>query len=703
MNSINTIIENFVFIRPAWLVAFVPILLVYILKLKYGQADNLWQQLLPKHLYQKLIITKGIGKPKRFIHTAMLAWLVACIALAGPSWEKLPQAVYQTQAGKVLLMDMSMSMRATDISPNRLTRARFKAIDLLQQLDEGETGLIAYSGDAFVISPLTDDTNTLANLIPSLSPEIMPTQGSSALAGLYKSVELLQGAGYQSGDIYWLTDGINIDEAQDIRAFIKQSPFKVSALLIGTEEGAPIQLTDGKLLKDYNGSIVVPSVNERYMNQAMQGTSANFSLFANDNSDIRKIKRKVDIEQQQKAEKVENTSGDTQKDMGPYLVLLLLPIAAYAFRKGLLVLSSIAFLSSVSGFHSSPAYAQQNTVDSPANSKQTTNSGQSLINNTEQDAGTQKVELSFFDRWFKNPDQRGKQAYDAQDYEQASGLFENTEWQAATAYKQGDFETAANLYKDLPGVENAYNLGNALAKQMKLEEAKAAYDKVLSLQPEHKQANKNKAIVEELLKQQEQSEQQKEQDSQQNQDGQDGDSSEQQDSQNESQQEQDQASEQEDGAQSDDSQSSDDADSNEQSEQNADSPNQQNSQQNSQQQDDRDLQEEAQQQNQAPQASENNESNESNAAEDSQQNPDTQESSQQASDEGAEETAEQEAISSSQFQMENLTPEQQEEMQRMQMILNKVPDDPAYLLQRKMLLEAHRRKNTPAPPTQENW
>ena len=53
--------------------------------------------------------------------------------------------------------------------------------------------------------------------------------------------------------------------------------------------------------------------------------------------------------------------------------------------------------------------------------------------------------------------------------------------------------------------------------------------------------------------------------------------------------------------------------------------------------------------------------------------------------------------------MENLSPEEQEEMQRLQMILNKVPDDPAYLLQRKMLLEAHRRKNTPAPPTHENW
>ena len=103
---------------------------------------------------------------------------------------------------------------------------------LTGEVSEGETGLIAYSGDAFVVSPLTDDANTLISLIPSLTPEIMPSQGSSAMYGLERSSQLLLNAGYQNGHIYWITDGIIYDDVNDIRRFIQNSPFKVSALLV---------------------------------------------------------------------------------------------------------------------------------------------------------------------------------------------------------------------------------------------------------------------------------------------------------------------------------------------------------------------------------------------------------------------------------------------------------------------------------------
>ena len=110
----NEFMANFTFIRPLFLLALVPMLILYIVKIKLGHHQNVWQQILPQHLYSNLIVSRGIGKPGRFIHMATLAASIAIIAIAGPSWEKLPQAVYQTQNGKVLLMDMSMSMRATD-------------------------------------------------------------------------------------------------------------------------------------------------------------------------------------------------------------------------------------------------------------------------------------------------------------------------------------------------------------------------------------------------------------------------------------------------------------------------------------------------------------------------------------------------------------------------------------------------------------
>lgn len=686
----NIIIENFEFIRPQWLWALLAILVGYILKLRYGKDHNVWQQIIPNHLYQKMIVQKGLGKSSAFIHATMLGLALAVIAIAGPSWEKLPQVVYQTQAGKVILMDMSMSMRATDLSPNRLTRARFKAIDLVNEVKEGETGLVAYAGDAFVVSPLTDDANTLKTLIPVLAPEIMPTKGSAALAGLRQAAMLLENAGYQKGQIYWLTDGIRYDEIQEVRRFINESIFSVSALLIGTEVGAPIALEDGQLLKDYSGKIVVPSINSRYMNQAMAGTGGLYQLFANDNSDIQAIKRKVEFDQQQASKEVENTSGDTLKDMGPYLALLLLPFALYVFRKGVLSVAIVVTITLSLTMQSPSVYAwqQQNETTTPPS-----------IVPVNEDAKQE----SLLDRVFKNADQRGKVAFDNQDFQRAQLLFDNAEWQGASAYKKGDFEQAANIYGELLNrkqgnmQENAYNKGNALAKQGKLEEAIEAYSQALAIDPAHPKAIANKQLVEQLLDQQQQQEQNESSSNESSDDQQNNQQQKEandQSSQSEQNEEQKQSSQDNAEQNNSDENSSNENSSNENKpEQN--SPNDESAEQNNQAKNNDALKQGAQEQNQSEQANEQQPASEQkNGSEQVPNNGDEQTD--------AEAQAQKQAISN-EVNLDDLTPEQKEELQRMQMILNKIPDDPAYLLKRKMQLEAYRRKNNPPPPEQENW
>lgn len=101
--------------------------------------------------------------------------------MAGPSWQSAERPSVQNSAARVLIMDMSRSMYATDLAPNRLTQARYKALDLLKGWQEGSTGLVAYAADAYVVSPLTSDSATLANLLPNLSPDIMPYQAQMPL------------------------------------------------------------------------------------------------------------------------------------------------------------------------------------------------------------------------------------------------------------------------------------------------------------------------------------------------------------------------------------------------------------------------------------------------------------------------------------------------------------------------------------------
>src|SRR5699024_9332875 len=117
---------------------------------------------------------------------------------------------------------LSLSMHAQDIRPSRLQRARFKLQDLLDRRREGLTGLVAYSGDAHVVTPLTDDTATIANLLPALNPDLMPLYGSNPAAGVRLAIELLANGGATTGRILLVTDGITRGDADTLETLLEE-------------------------------------------------------------------------------------------------------------------------------------------------------------------------------------------------------------------------------------------------------------------------------------------------------------------------------------------------------------------------------------------------------------------------------------------------------------------------------------------------
>nr|WP_136252103.1 VWA domain-containing protein [Ningiella ruwaisensis] len=665
---------EFHFLRPhfLWLLAVFAILVFVWMRFKLKNSE--WQQILPHHLHQRLVVSKGNKQSRAPFIWLFVALCIASIALAGPSWEKLPQPVYQSESGKVVVMDMSLSMRATDVSPNRLSRARFKAIDLIKEINDGEVGLVAYASDAFTISPLTDDISNLENLIPSLSPEIMPNSGSNPLAGLKHATELLQGAGYQSGHVYWITDGIESDQIKAIRDFVNTSAYAFSALLIGSEDGAPIKLKDGSLLKDNRGSIVIPRTNPRYLEQALNASNARVSKMSIDSTDVDSMilaSNRLDSAREQNSDQ---QTGDTYKDAGIYLTLLLLPIAALLFRRGLLFVALLSVMLPMS--IPQPVFAQ-----SDSQRIESAESDDASLSTGPKTKGVASALTQGLRSLFLNDDQRGKEAFDQQDYKDAQNLFDDINWRAAAAYKSGDYEKALELYSQADGIDSIYNRGNALAKLQQLQKALEAYNKVLSLDPEHEAALKNKSIVEELLEQQQQ-----EQNNQQ--------------SQSENQSQQDKQS-QNDSGEGDQEQSSDTSNQENQqrSERNSDQNNESDQNQDQQSNDNQNGQQNNQQQAPSPEQleQENNKDSGELEGENAEQN---QASAQgQMTEENSEPAGEQQAIQA--INPDELSPEEREQIQRMQTLLNKVPDDPAYLLQRKMLLEAQRRKQYSAPQNQE--
>ena len=455
--------SEFHFIRPLWFIALVPLVFMLWQLHRQKRHSNGWQQIIPSHLVNHLIQGESASAHQPFWLLAVV-WLIVVSALAGPTWEKLPQPVYQTNTGKVLVMDMSMSMRATDLKPNRLTKARFKAIDLIAKIDDSDMGLVAYSGDAFVISPLTHDSKNLTALIPSLSPEIMPVAGSDPLSGFELADTLLKNAGYAKGEIYLLTDGIAQEDVEGLRDFISNTQHRVSILGIGTAEGAPIKQVSGELLKDRRGSIIIPKLNDARLRSIAKSSGGAYSRITSSERDIEQLAQQEVISREAKKDDNQMHQGDQFKEFGPYLVLLILPFAAYAFRRGLVVCAVLGF---------SLTTAPQAHAD------------------------------WWQDMW-QTKDQQAAKQYNDENFTDAAGMFDDNRWKGSSAYKSGDYEAALSHFKKSNDANGLYNQGNAHAMLENYEEGIKAYEKALELEPDMEDAKKNLEILKEAKEKEEQ-------------------------------------------------------------------------------------------------------------------------------------------------------------------------------------------------------
>ncbi|MGY0577472.1 MAG: VWA domain-containing protein [Paraglaciecola chathamensis] len=655
-------IADFHFLRPFWLLAIIPLIALVVVLKRMSRHSGGWQSVLPTHLYQHLVAQNGLKSAKPPFYILTTAWLLASVALAGPTWLRLPQPVYQLNSGKVVVLDMSLSMRATDVSPNRLTRAKYKAIDLVKAIAEGETGLVAYAGDAFTISPLSSDAQNLTTLIPSLSPEIMPVEGSEPFLGLESAINLLHNAGYQQGEIFWITDGIENSQVAEVSKLLENSPYRLSVLGVGTADGAPIQLLNGDFLKDSSGAVVVPRLRASNLKILARKGKGRYIAMRTDDSDIDYLKNQSVISSDEEKEGEANENfGDKWQEMGPYLLLLLVPLAAYGFRRGLLGIFALFLLL--------PAY-------------------------------TPTASANWWDDMWQTKNQQGQQAFQAENYNAAAEHFEDPMWRGAAAYKAQDYDAALAAFQQAKGAQARYNEGNTLAQLGKLDEAIEAYDKALEIDPAHEDAKANKALLEQQKEQQDQqqqdnSDQQQGDDSQQNDNSQQSDNSEQGDNNQQGEQQNEQSSDQQ---QSQGSEQSQDGNSSDQSDANPSQPEDQPEQDN---------QGEQEGENEGDEPSAEQQNKDASAQQEEQDSSANNQSSHAMNDDqqlNEQDAQEQQASAAGVQSPEELTDEQKEQMQRMQTLLNRVPDDPAFLLKRKMQIENQKRRQQRTPTQrQRNW
>ena len=251
---------NFHWLRPEWLLAIFPLLILFILLILKNTRDTVWQKACDPHLLPHLFVHKTSSTLFKKI-MLFFGFLLTIIALAGPSYKAITVPTFQLNTARVIVFDLSTAEWATDLSPNRLTRARFKLLDLLQALEEGQTGLVLFTEQAFPVTPLTQDTQTIIAQIHELSPDIMPIQGYRLDLALLKAQTLLKQAGVQKGQIVVFSAQNPDQKAIATAKTLAQQGIITNVLSIGTSSGGAITTSTGELAKDRNGNILVSRLN----------------------------------------------------------------------------------------------------------------------------------------------------------------------------------------------------------------------------------------------------------------------------------------------------------------------------------------------------------------------------------------------------------------------------------------------------------
>ncbi len=310
-------ISNFHFIRPWWLAA---LLLPAVFYLKFYQGTpsfSSWAKVCDRRLLDFLLI-RGSSKQRRLVSIlALLGFTGAVLALSGPSWQKTEIPSLTPQNPLMLVLDVSSEMENNDLSPNRLSRAKFKIADLLKLTKGQQSGLIVYSEEPFLITPLTDDAELIANLLPEISADIIPVDGERMGRAIFLAAEKLKNAGYHNGNIIVFSGngGQDFGSALEAAESIQKQGFKISALALNPKGSEQLELISRK-----GGGIYT-------------------AVSAND-ADIQKISNFINKELSTELKTTENQR-TIWEDFGYYLTIIPLLCCLYFFRKGLLTIAAI--------------------------------------------------------------------------------------------------------------------------------------------------------------------------------------------------------------------------------------------------------------------------------------------------------------------------------------------------------------------------
>ncbi|HFQ4904525.1 TPA: VWA domain-containing protein [Vibrio vulnificus] len=464
--TVTPFFSQFHFLRPEWLLAFVPMLLLLWMRWREESVPS-WKAILPTHLRQVLMIGEHGWRKQLPLKLLVVNVTLAIIICAGPTWQRQASPFGEDKATLLVILDNSDSMLQNDLPPSRLVRSKQKIRDLLVARKGGSTGLVVFAGSAHVAMPVTQDSKVFDPFLAAITPEIMPIEGKLAEKALPLIDQQLQGQAGSS--VLLVSDGVNPATIDAYKAYFAEKPYQLLILAAGNSNVVsdnPLDLGSlNKLANATGGRLVQTSV---------------------DNRDIETLNRYVERNMQ-----LNGDSSMPWQDMGYPLLLPIAIIMMLWFRKGWLVQWCLVVMVSTSLLATPNAMAETVSL--------------SVEKTAQPHMKTMwdKTEQWWWDLWL-TPDQQGQRWWNQGQYLQAAKHFNDPLRKGTAYYYAGEYALAHSAFLTMQNdpSDEAKDLGlyyaaSALARQR---EYLAARNLLQSLADKETLSSKLRADVEHNLR-----------------------------------------------------------------------------------------------------------------------------------------------------------------------------------------------------------
>ncbi|MGL1889470.1 MAG: VWA domain-containing protein [Reichenbachiella sp.] len=438
--------DLFHFLRPEWLWLFIPMLVVILIVIISNRGKNAWKKIIAPHLRSYMFTKENKGAVVYPLLFMMLSFTFMILSATGPTWKRVEVPGAKTEAVLYIALDMSRSMTATDVQPNRLERAKFKIKDLLEAKPKARTGLMVFAGTAHPVISVCEDYNLILNQIESLTPYIMPRAGSNYQYA-FDLIDTVMSRVEAPSTLLFITDEIDESKAQYFINFVEQYPHRIELMSLATSQGSKVPgWRKGTFFKEASGEYHISARNDIVMNQLAQHPKITMTPLTLDKSDVEGIAERVSKKLIFK--KAEEESEEEWVDMGYYLLIPIGVLMLLWFRKGFMI-QLVLLLMVMACDHVK----------------------------------------TWEDLWYSQ-DYQGQLLYNDSSYQASADQFESLFHKGVAMYKSGDVESAINIFEqDSLNSNSQYNLGVSYAEMGYYDQAMESFQLAADLDPGMKGLN----------------------------------------------------------------------------------------------------------------------------------------------------------------------------------------------------------------------